>query len=131
MADDERYATLAARKRNEDALEDALAERTRTRDADELAAALQAHGVPASRVRTPRDLIDEPHLVERGFWRHLDHPVMGRIVINRVPFQTATDNVSPRSAAPLLGEHTREIATTVLGMSDAEYEDHVAREVFV
>jgi benzylsuccinate CoA-transferase BbsF subunit len=131
IATDERFATLDARKRNEDELEALLAQATRPRDADELAAALQRSGVPASRVRTPGDLIEEPHLVERGFWRHLDHPVMGRIVINRVPFSTDADNVSPRSAAPLLGEHTREIATTLLGMTDAEYEDHVAREVFV
>lgn len=128
---DERFATLAARKANEDALEALLGGCTAGRDADELAAELQRAGVPASRVRTPADLLTDRNLVERGFWRRLDHPVMGSIVVNRVPWVSVVDEVAPRSAAPLLGEHTREIAEAVLGMSSDDYEDHVRREVFV
>jgi benzylsuccinate CoA-transferase BbsF subunit len=130
-ASDKRFATLAARKRNEDDLEQRLAAATSSRDADELVSALQACDVPASRVRTPGDLIDDPQLVARGFWRRMDHPVMGEIVVNRVPFMSVDQDDAPRSAAPLLGEHTREIAMSLLGMSDAEYRDHVDREVFV
>jgi benzylsuccinate CoA-transferase BbsF subunit len=131
LAGEERFATLDARKANEDELERRLAERTTQCDADQLVAALQERDVPASRVRTPGDLIDDPHLVARGFWRRLDHSVMGEIVVNRVPFMSPDQDDAPRSAAPLLGEHTREIATSVLGMSEAEYRDHVEREVFV
>ena len=131
LAGDTSFATLAGRKANEDELERRLASVTMKRDADELAADLQARGVPAARVRTSGDLIDDPHLVEREFWQRLDHPVMGSIVVNRVPFSSASDDVAPRSAAPLLGEHTRQIAKSVLGMTDEDYQDHVDREVFV
>jgi hypothetical protein len=49
-----------------------------------------------------------------------------------VPFSSPDDDeLAPRRAAPLLGEHTREIAEEVLGMSPGEYQDHVEREVFV
>jgi benzylsuccinate CoA-transferase BbsF subunit len=130
LAFDARFATLDARKRNEDDLEALLANKTGKRDTDTLAAELQSQGVPAARVRTAGDLLDDPHLVERGFWRRLDHPVMGSIVVNRVPFDSGEDDSAPRSAAPLLGEHTKEIAETVLGMTEAEYQDHVDREVF-
>ncbi len=131
MAVDQRFATFGARKQNEDELERRLATATATRDVDQLAVDLQSRGVPAARVRTAGNLLDDPHLVKRGFWRRLEHPVMGTIAVNRVPFAVKDEEVAPRSAAPLLGEHTREIAETVLGMSTAEYEDHVAREVFV
>jgi benzylsuccinate CoA-transferase BbsF subunit len=131
LATDARFATLAGRKADEDELERRLAAATATRDADALAAALQARGVPASPVRTSGDLIDDRHLQERGFWRRLDHPYMGSIVVNRVPFASPDDDGGPRTAAPLLGEHTREIAEAILGMSADDYEDHVAREVFV
>jgi benzylsuccinate CoA-transferase BbsF subunit len=130
LVTDPRFATLEARKTNEDELERLLGAVTCEREVDALAASLQTAGVPAARVRTAGDLIDDPHLVERGFWRRLDHPVMGSIVVNRVPFASAEDDVAPRSAAPLLGEHTAEIARDVLGMSDDEYRDHVDREVF-
>jgi benzylsuccinate CoA-transferase BbsF subunit len=131
LGTDQRFATLAGRKANEDELERLLALITATCDADELVAALQTRSVPAARVRTPGDLIDDPHLAARGFWRRLDHPVMGEIVVNRVPFMSVDQDDAPRSAAPLLGEHTKEIAQTILGMSEAEYLDHVAREVLV
>ncbi len=128
---DARFASLDARKANEDELERLVSASTVTRDAAELAADLQARGVPSSKVRTSGDLIDDRHLLARDFWRRLDHPVMGSIVVNRVPFASPADDVGPRSAAPLLGEHTREIAESLLGMTRAEVDDHVAREVFV
>jgi benzylsuccinate CoA-transferase BbsF subunit len=131
LAAEARFARLADRRANEDELESLLTAATGSWDAMQLAAALQARGVPASKVRTSGDLIDDPHLLERGFWRRLEHPVMGSIVVNRVPFASPSDDVGPRAAAPLLGEDTREIAETLLGMSTSEYEDHVAREVFV
>jgi crotonobetainyl-CoA:carnitine CoA-transferase CaiB-like acyl-CoA transferase len=56
---------------------------------------------------------------------------MGSIVVNRIPFISNLDDPGPLAAAPLLGEHTREIAQSLLDMSEAEYADHVAREVFV
>lgn len=128
---DPRFDSLAARKRNEDELEGLLAAASATRPPAELAAALQARGVPAAEVRTSGQLIDDEHLVARGFWRRFDHPVMGSIVVNRIPFRSDRDDPGPLGAAPLLGEHTREIATSILGMSETTYEDHVTRGVFV
>jgi benzylsuccinate CoA-transferase BbsF subunit len=130
LAGDARFASLEGRKSNEDELERLLAAATERHDGAELGTALQARGVPASPVRTPGDLLDDPHLAARGFWRRLDHPVMGSIAVNRVPFASPSDDVGPRSAAPLLGEHTREIAESLLGMSAADYQDHVDRGVF-
>lgn len=127
---DERFGSLAHRKANEDDLEALVTGVTRTWDAQELAARLAERGIPAARVQTPADLLDDPQLVARGTWYRLDHPYMGPTVVNRAPFVSDRDELGPRSAAPLLGQHTREIARDVLGMDDAEYEDHVARGVF-
>jgi len=51
-------------------------------------------------------------------------------VVNRAPFTSDHDELDPISPAPLLGQHTREIAREVLGMDETEYEDHVTRGVF-
>jgi benzylsuccinate CoA-transferase BbsF subunit len=130
LGSDPRFASLSGRREHEDELEAALAAATRGRDAGELEQELQRRGVPASRVRTPGDLIGDPHLEARGFWRRLEHPYMGEIVVNRVPFTSLGEDTGPRAAAPLLGQHTREIAETLLGLSEVEYDDLVAREVF-
>ena len=92
--------------------------------------ALQDRGIPAATVASSGDLFEDEQLAARGFWRRLDHPVMGSIVANRAPFRSDTDASGPRSAAPLLGQHTREIAADVLGMTEAEIDDLTERRVF-
>ena len=130
-ATDARFATHSARKQHEDELERLVAAETAGWNGPDLGDALQAHGVAAAMVETSADLLDNPQLVERGYWRRLEHPVMGTIVGSRVPFRSVPDEGAPRSAAPLLGQHTREIAASVLGIDGPAYDELVAREVFV
>jgi benzylsuccinate CoA-transferase BbsF subunit len=127
---DPRFVTLSARKANEDELERVVAEATAGCDGAVLVDALQARGVAAAIVETSADLLANPQLEARRFWRRLDHPVMGTIVVNRVPFCSDVDDGGPVSAAPLLGQHTKEIASSVLGIGDDDYADLVARGVF-
>ena len=130
-AADPRFATLAGRKAHEDELEAEIAAETRRCEPSVLVDALQARGVPSAAVETSGDLIANPQLEARGYWSRLEHPVMGSIVVNRVPFRSTPDEGAPRTAAPLLGQHTRELAASVLGIEGDAYEDLVAREVFV
>ena len=108
-----------------------IAAETRRCEPSVLVDALQARGVPSAAVETSGDLIANPQLEARGYWSRLEHPVMGSIVVNRVPFRSTPDEGAPRTAAPLLGQHTRELAASVLGIEGDAYEDLVAREVFV
>jgi crotonobetainyl-CoA:carnitine CoA-transferase CaiB-like acyl-CoA transferase len=68
---------------------------------------------PFSRILTPRELYEWPHLAEIGFWKHVDHPRLGRHPLPSGPIQF--DGVAPGSyrgenrRAPLLGEHTDEV----------------------
>jgi benzylsuccinate CoA-transferase BbsF subunit len=130
LAADARFASADARKAHEDELEAELCQLTRGRDSSELAEALQRAGVAASAVETPADVLADEQLVARDYWKRLDHPVMGSIVSSRAPFRASTVDSGPRHAAPLLGEHTREIATELLGLSDAEIDELIERQVF-
>jgi benzylsuccinate CoA-transferase BbsF subunit len=123
LADDARFAALADRKRNEDALEAALAELVAPWDRWELTRALQAEGVPAWPVLSSVDLLEDEQLRSRQYWRTLVHPVIGEVTAPAAPFRSNGERTGPEAAAPLLGEHTREIAGTVLGLSDAEIDE--------
>jgi crotonobetainyl-CoA:carnitine CoA-transferase CaiB-like acyl-CoA transferase len=48
-----------------------------------------------------------------------DHPVLGRVQLPNLPFRFSESDTSPRSVAPLLGQHNREIANR-LGYSSAQ-----------
>ncbi len=120
LAADPRFATHAARKANEDALERELAARCAGRDRHELARALQERGVPSAAVLAADDVLADPHLRARRFWRTLEHPVMGTLTAPAAPFLADGERTGATRPAPLLGEHTREIASTLLGLSEAE-----------
>jgi benzylsuccinate CoA-transferase BbsF subunit len=127
---DPRFTTLVGRQANEDALEAAIEACTGPREPASLVAALRARGIPAAVVTTSADLLDDPQLAARGFWQRIEHPVMGAIVVNRAPFTSDRDTAIPRSAAPLLGQHTAQIAHDWLGLSDDEIGDLIDRRVF-
>ncbi|RLC31263.1 MAG: CoA transferase, partial [Deltaproteobacteria bacterium] len=50
----------------------------------------------------------------------LDHPEVGITLYNRAPFMLSKTPFQMKTAAPLLGQHTREILTTFLGYTDDE-----------
>lgn len=129
LADDPRFLTADARAAAEDELETTVAGLVRVRDRDELADELQSRDVPAWPVLTSEDLLRDEQLHARDFWRTLDHAVLGEITMPSAPFAGRSDRTGPVRAAPLLGEHTREIATELLGLSDAEVDELVEEGV--
>jgi benzylsuccinate CoA-transferase BbsF subunit len=118
------YDRPARRVRRADALDAHLSAWTRPQDVFQLADRLQEAGVPAAPVRTPKDLLLDPHLAARGFWpkvRH--HPLQEGVGVRPLPGVAARFTGTPgrvERPAPLLGQHNREILGELLGLSDAE-----------
>jgi crotonobetainyl-CoA:carnitine CoA-transferase CaiB-like acyl-CoA transferase len=112
------WASAAGRLADQDALESAIAEAVAGRDGYELMSRLQAVGVAAGVTQTAGDLVDrDPQMKHREHWRWLDHAEMGLAMHNGQPFKFGAVDVSPRSAAPLLGEHTDQVCEELLGYS--------------
>ena len=128
LADDPRFATLAARKANEDALEAEIGAATAGRERWELAEALQAVGVPAWPVLSGVDVLADRQLRARGFWRTLSHPVIGEITAPAAPFRDGNGRTGPERPAPFLGADTREIAVSLLGLTEAEVDELIAEK---
>ena len=115
------FDTLMGRSQNIDAIEAKLGQETRKHNAEELVSRLQARGVASSVVETSRDVMEDRQLNARGYWRGIDHAEMGRITVNVPPFFSAEEGRKREPAPPpLLGEQTREIATSLLGLSESE-----------
>jgi len=126
---DPRWRTAAGRKAHEAALDARLAEWTSTESAGALAERLQAAGVPAGVAQSCADLHQDPGLTARRAFAWVEHPEMGRTPYETWAFRMGED-AAPRRA-PLLGEHTREVLTQVLGLSPDEIARLVAADVFV
>jgi benzylsuccinate CoA-transferase BbsF subunit len=127
MVDDPRFITTTSRKVNETALDEAVGSATGGWDPWDLMAALQFAGVPASVVESAGDIFVDPVLQARRYWRTLEHPVMGPIKLASTPHLWDGEPIQPTSPAPLLGQHTQEIAAEYLDLSADDY-DHLVRE---
>jgi crotonobetainyl-CoA:carnitine CoA-transferase CaiB-like acyl-CoA transferase len=84
-------------------------------------AALDAVQVPCAKVQRIDEVLADPQIQARGMIVEQDHPVLGRIRMPNLPFRFSDCDTSPRSTAPLLGQHNRAIAAR-LGYAEADIE---------
>lgn len=118
LAEDTRFRTAPDRKANEDALEQMLSEWTATRAKWEVTRTLQAVGVAAFPSMTSKDLAEDVHLNERGFFARLSHPEIGVRTHTGIPWLLTQAPNGVRQPAPLLGQHTDQVMREVLGYAD-------------
>ena len=69
---------------------------------------------PVAPVYDAADMLEDPHLKERGFFQRTDHPEAGVIAAPGLPFRPHVPaerggGESPPGRAPLLGEHTAQV----------------------
>jgi crotonobetainyl-CoA:carnitine CoA-transferase CaiB-like acyl-CoA transferase len=120
---DPRFASLAKRLENVDALDAEIAKCTRGRVDYELMHALQRAGIAAGVVQNAEDLArHDPHLAARGFFEQLEHLAKGRVTATGVPLGlTGTPGGSGRAGAAV-GQDNDYVFGTLLGMTQGEIE---------
>jgi crotonobetainyl-CoA:carnitine CoA-transferase CaiB-like acyl-CoA transferase len=101
------------RRRNHDAIDAALARWTTERDAEELATALVAAGVPACAVIPSREIVANPQLRSRRLFEVEPHVVTGDHEIPMLPFRFSRVDHWLRSPAPTLGQHNTEVLSEI------------------
>ena len=120
LATDPRFVSLTARKQNEDALEKLITAWTETLSAEEVTAKLQAAGVAAFPALTNKELAEDAHLRDRGFFVELPHPEVGVRRHAGVPWVFSDTPCQVRRPSPCLGQDTDEVMQRVLGYSAEE-----------
>ncbi|HEY7295706.1 MAG TPA: CoA transferase [Dehalococcoidia bacterium] len=119
--DDPRFATAEARKQHEDELDALIARWTATQDGFALEERLRRQGVPAAVVRNAQETLQLEQLRQRGMLVEVTHPETGTHLQAAAPWRLSRTPGGVRRNAPCLGEHGREVLTTLLGLSDAAY----------
>ena len=117
LATDERFLDPAGRREREEELRAEIIPWTLKRTKFEAMRILAEAGVPCSAIYDTADLFSDPHLRERGFVEHVEHPVEGDVTLLGQPFRLSESKV-PTRAAPQLGEHTDEVLRDELGLDE-------------
>jgi crotonobetainyl-CoA:carnitine CoA-transferase CaiB-like acyl-CoA transferase len=120
LADDPRFSTTSSRKENEAALDGEIGALIAGQEGRALERVLQAAGVKACRVVRGAALPSDDGLNHLGFFQILSHPVMGDIQHRTVPFRVSDIDARHKRRAPLLGEHSDEILSSLLMLPESE-----------
>ncbi len=122
LADDERFAGLAARDANRDVLLPRLEAAFARRPVAEWIEQLTARGVPCAPVNGVAEALADPQALAREAVVGYDHPVLGDVRTVATPLRFSTSE-SPLERGPFLGEHTTPILTDLCGYSEDRIEE--------
>src|SRR5581483_7232329 len=129
-ADDPAMQDADGRRARAEAIEAAICAWTCTRFPEDAMEELVAAGVPAGAVRTPEDLFADPQLADRGHFWYMEHAVIGRHAYDAPVWKLSETPAQPRRPGPALGQHTHQICSDILGLTDEEIAALTAEGVF-
>lgn len=118
---DAKFATRPLRLENWEALHELVAPKLAQWNNLDLMRETMARGLVIGLVQSPEQVVESPHLAERGFFVELDHAEVGTLKYPGAGFFIdGANTMQTTRAAPRLGEHNAEIYGGRLGLSDAE-----------
>ena len=109
LAADPRVTDASQRSQNINALYAELARIVATRTTAEWVALLKDADIPMTPVRTPDELLKDPHLAALEFFREVEHPTEGRMRTIGIPVTFSRTPGAVRRLPPRLDEHRDEI----------------------
>ena len=117
LATDPRFDTERKRVEQRDVLVPLLSAIFRTAPAADWLARLERAGVPAGKIKSVGEALESEHLRARGAIVTVNHPTAGPMRMVGPPIRLHGTPAEAATPAPLLGEHTDEVLTKLLGYS--------------
>jgi benzylsuccinate CoA-transferase BbsF subunit len=121
LKSDPKFATHLQRVRHKEELDKWVTSWTKQHDPYEVMEMVQGVDVCAAVVQDVEDQFkNDKQYAATGFLVHMTEPEAGDMVTENVPMRLSETPGRVRGVAPLMGEHTYEIARNLLGLSDEE-----------
>ncbi len=129
LPQDPRFLTNPLRVQHRDALIPQLEKAFAQKTAGEWITSLTQLGVPCGPLNNIQQVFDDPHVQSRGMQVQIPHPRAGSVPALANPARLLETPPQYERPAPALGEHTREILSRVLGLTEAEIDQLAAEKV--
>ena len=129
LIDDPRFARLVDRAARSDEINGIVAEWTSSLSSAAVEEAAIAHDVPVATAYTAADITADAHMAARRDLVTVDDPVIGPVRQQAAFPRFVGEAPAELTGAPRLGEHTREVLATLLGLTDIELDELAAAGV--
>jgi CoA:oxalate CoA-transferase len=116
LLDDPRFSTNPARTENMDATEALVTAWTIGLGKAEVVAAAKRYKIPVAPVRNAVEVMNDPHMHERGMLQRIDHPSLGPVILPNSPLRLHGSDRVEAVSSPLLGQHNMEVYGEWLGL---------------
>ena len=116
------FADMAGRAAHIDEVDAVVEAWTERRTRDEVFRAMQAHRVICASVQTLEEVVNDPHLHERGTLEWREHPGLGRIALCRTPLRYQGMTPPELTDSPALGADTQRVLRELGGYGQEEVE---------
>ncbi len=120
LAEDPRFATMAQRAKNMEETDAVVSQWTSKLSRAEITDSAQAHGVICAPVNDLQDVINDPHLEQRGTIEKRQHPVLGEIAGVHTPLRFKGLKPPALTPPPVLGEATAAVLAELAGVDDSK-----------
>ena len=127
----DKYPTNKDRVENREELVPYLQNVFYNKTSKEWVEAFEEAGIPSGPVLRFDEIYEDPHVLAREQLVEKEHPTAGKVKMTGIPVKLSSTPGEISSAPPLLGEHTREILSTLVGLSDEEIADLEQKNVVV
>lgn len=125
---DDRYASQLARGARVEEVDGLVTAWTQVRSAEEIQRLLLEAEVPVARVNTIADIFEDQHYRAREMLMRIPHPTLGQVTMaGVVPKMSRTPGRIVKAGSGI-GEDTREVLMTDLGLSDEDVDQLVATQ---
>ena len=120
LAKDPRYALNADRVRHRAELVPLLESILKSRTKSEWMPTLEAAKVPCGAINSLSEVFVDPQVQARGMVRPWQHPIKADLQLVASPIKLSRTPVREDLPPPMLGQHTAEILSEVLGWADEQ-----------
>ena len=127
LYEEEKYATFEQRVLNKETLIPEIEKYLEDKEADALCEELDKMGIPVASINQLDEIHKDPQVIEQGSLVEVEHPIAGKMRMPKPPFNFFNQNDFPKSHAPILGQHNREVLSE-LGVEEKELKRMEERE---
>jgi crotonobetainyl-CoA:carnitine CoA-transferase CaiB-like acyl-CoA transferase len=119
-AEADRFLNIKRRREKYSELDDLISKWTSGFTHMDLMGMLQEKGIPAGAVLNAKELMADPHLNRRQFFKEVNHPETGSRLYPGCVVRFKHDPDQPDNPAPMLGQHNEYVLKEILGLQPEE-----------